>query len=111
MLNFLKTKKSKNELSSGAEKLFVTNNNVTPLIIGEGGTWQISIPVTIHDHKSVTMFDAKALIDSRATGLYINSKAVKKYHIEVFPLEKEVKVLNADGTENSQGKLTDYVRL
>ena len=49
-----------------------------------------------------------ALIDSGATENFIDIEVWKTLGIGAFKLKKPVKVLNVDGTENKEGRITKY---
>jgi hypothetical protein len=46
------------------------------------------------------------LIDSRCTTSVIDNKYALVNGIELFPLTKPIRVLNADGSENRKGLIT-----
>jgi len=50
-----------------------------------------------------------ALLDSRATGLFMDKKFVEKNEFRMEKLERPVKVTNVDGTHNSEGDITHKV--
>ncbi|THV00770.1 hypothetical protein K435DRAFT_599523, partial [Dendrothele bispora CBS 962.96] len=51
----------------------------------------------------------KALLDSGCTGTSVSRCFVKKNHITTMRTLKPIKVFNADGTENADGPITEYV--
>lgn len=53
----------------------------------------------------------KALLDSGCTGSCINESFVKKHSLNTTKLPKAIPVFNADGTENTSGKLTHTLQL
>lgn len=53
---------------------------------------------------------AEALVDSGATTNFINSTFVKKHHLEKKQVAKPLNVTNADGTINTAGTITHYVK-
>jgi len=55
--------------------------------------------------------EAKALIDSGCTGCAINRNFVTKHQINRKKLPHQLRVLNADGTENSSGRITHHIEL
>jgi len=50
-----------------------------------------------------------ALLDSRATGLFMDKKFVEKNGFRMEKLERPIKVTNVDGTHNSGGDITHEV--
>jgi hypothetical protein len=57
------------------------------------------------------MFEARVLINSGCTGSVISSETVKRYAIPTIPLEKPLKVRNADGTKNVNGTIKEITRV
>jgi len=57
----------------------------------------------VDTHEGVTV---NALLDSGATGLFMDKKFVKKNGFRMEKLERPVKVTNVDGTHNSEGDIT-----
>ena len=52
-----------------------------------------------------------ALINSKCTGLYIDSGFVKNNRIKTYPFKNLFPVFNTDSTSNDGGLLKDYVEL
>jgi len=48
----------------------------------------------------------KALLDSSATGMFMNREMAKRYSFKITKLERPLKVKNVDGIENSRGNIT-----
>src|SRR6202042_1008591 len=65
---------------------------------------QISIKVLLKMKDTEQYIEAKALIDSGCTGCAIDRDFVNKNKIKRERLQHKLKVLNADGTENSSGR-------
>jgi predicted aspartyl protease len=61
-----------------------------------------------HAGKSV---DAQVLVDSGATHSFIHQKILDRNQWKGKPLEKPFNVLNADGSTNQAGKITQELRL
>ena len=55
--------------------------------------------------------DNRALVDSGATENFINFKTWKQMGVRKRPLAKPLTVYNVDGSENKQGKITNYCML
>ena len=55
--------------------------------------------------------EAKALIDSGCTGCAIDRDFVNKKKIKREKLQRNLRVLNADGTENSAGRITHHAEV
>jgi len=60
----------------------------------------------IDTHEGVTV---KVLLDSRATGMFINRKFAKKQGFKLDQLKKPLIVMNVDGSNNSGGRITHKV--
>ena len=54
---------------------------------------------------------AEALLDSRASGKFIDEDYARDIHVEKKDLRKPITVYNVDGTSNKQGTITQYVEL
>ena len=52
-----------------------------------------------------------AMVDSGATGLFLNHKFTKRHKVIAHPLRKEIPLLNIDGSRNTAGSITHYARL
>jgi len=59
-------------------------------------------------HKGVTV---KALLDSGATGMFMDRKMARKHGFKMTKLERPLKVKNVDGTENSKGNIMHQVEV
>jgi len=57
-------------------------------------------------HEEVTV---KALLDSRATGMFTDRKFVEKSGFKLKKLVRAVRIRNVDGTENSGGTVTHEI--
>ena len=60
----------------------------------------------VNTHEGMTV---DVLLDSGATGLFMNKKFMEKNGFRIEKLEKPVKVMNVDGTHNSGGDITHKV--
>jgi len=54
----------------------------------------------VDTHKGVTV---RALLDSGATGMFVDKKFVERNGFKMEKLDRAVRVRNVDGTENSRG--------
>jgi len=59
-------------------------------------------------HKSVTV---KALLDSGATGMFMDKRMAAKHGFRLQKLERPIMVRNVDGTNNSRGAITHQVEV
>ena len=53
----------------------------------------------------------EGLLDSGASGKFIDSDFARDIHAEKKNLKKPIKVYNVDGTPNKRGTITQYVEL
>ena len=60
----------------------------------------------IDTHEGVTV---KALLDSGATGMFVDKKFIEKHGFRMDKLEKPLIVTNVDGSNNSGGRITHEV--
>ena len=71
---------------------------------------KLSIPIKMSDCM-VENVETLGLIDSRAGGKFIDQNFMKESGFETLKLEKNLRVLNVDRTENKKGTIKDYVEL
>jgi len=57
-------------------------------------------------HEGVTV---KALLDSRATGMFVDKKFAERYGFRLDKLENPLIVTNVDGSNNSRGRITHEI--
>ena len=69
------------------------------------------LPMRIMSNKNWKEETVEGLLDSGASGKFIDSDFVKKIHAKRENLKKPIKVYNVDGTPNKQGTITQYVEL
>jgi len=60
----------------------------------------------VDNHEGVTV---NTLLDSRATGLFMDRKFVERNGLRIEKLERPIKVTNVDGTHNSGGDIMHKV--
>ena len=69
----------------------------------------LNVTVTTMDtHDSIMV---KALLDSRATGMFIDREFVHKIGLKTRVLPYPIKVYNVDGTLNQGGSITEEIML
>ena len=62
----------------------------------------------VDTHEGVTV---KALLDSGATGIFMDKKMAVKYRFRLQKLERPIAVRNVDGMDNSGGAITHQVEV
>jgi len=75
------------------------------------GLWEVWIQIgvkKIDTHEGVSV---KALLDSRATGLFMSKKYAERGGFKLIKLGKSIIVRNVDGTGNSGGSITYEVEV
>jgi len=60
----------------------------------------------IDTHEGVTV---KALLDSGATGMFVDRKFAERSRFKMNKLERPLKVTNVDGSNNSGGNITHKI--
>ncbi|TFK68608.1 hypothetical protein BDN72DRAFT_769131, partial [Pluteus cervinus] len=53
----------------------------------------------------------RALIDSGATGSFIDRKFVRLHQMSTTPIRNPIRVVNSDKSVNSIGLITEYVKV
>ena len=69
------------------------------------------LPIKISSDHGEGMEIASGLLDSGASGKFIDSQYATDIHAEKKDLKKPIKVYNVDRTLNKQGTITQYVEL
>ncbi len=65
------------------------------------------IPITLH--MNGRKVETIALIDSGATGIFIDQTFARQNHLLICNLWKEIAIMNVDGTQNRDGSIREYV--
>ena len=69
------------------------------------------LPIQITSDNEPGMEIAEALLDSGASGKFIDEDYARDIHVKKKDLRKPIMVYNVDGTPNKQGTITQYVEL
>ena len=69
------------------------------------------LPIKISSDNEEGIENVEGLLDSGASGKFINQDFAQDIHAEKKDLEKPIQVYNVDGTLNKQGTITQYVEL
>ncbi len=85
-------------------------------VIGEiGGEEEVrlrtNVKVQLENVRTLDRMSATALVDSGAMGNFISKQFIREQAIETRKLDKEIRVLNIDGTPNKGGNITEIVEL
>ena len=69
------------------------------------------LPIKISSKTRKQIEIVEALLDSGASGKFIDQDYARKIHAERKNLERPIQVYNVDGTPNKKGTITQYVEL
>jgi len=69
------------------------------------------VMVPVHIHRPLNTIEVDALLDSGATGCFVDKSWALDRCLQLSKLVKPVPVLNIDGTRNQEGNITHYVLL
>jgi len=73
--------------------------------------WGTDIPLRLNTIDSNTPMSVEALIDSGATGMFIDIEIIRSKNIWTHRLPRAIPVYNIDGTPNEAGHITEVVDL
>ena len=91
------------ELKRLKEKVAVEERDVRRMLKSLREVWlEVGIE-KLNNYKGVTV---KALLDSGATGIFMDKKFVEEHSFKLEKLDRPVEVKNVDGTSNSGGNIT-----
>ena len=65
------------------------------------------LDITLQTTDTSDLFSEKALLDSGATGSFIDKDFVRRHHIKTRPLHRPIPVYNIDGTLNESGSISE----
>ena len=77
----------------------------------ERNSMMLPVQITSDNEPEIKIADLEALLDSGASGKFIDEDYATDLHVEKKDLRKPIKVYNVDGTLNKQGTITQYVEL
>src|SRR5207245_400087 len=70
---------------------------------------EVKVPVKVQG--PMGHISLEVLLDSRATGCFVNKKWAQEHRLWLLPLVKKVPVFNVDGTPNCAGEVTHKVKV
>jgi hypothetical protein len=73
-----------------------------------GKKTEFRVPLTLLSTRLSKSIETTAIIDSRASGMFINWMFVRKHSIPTHKLSKPFNIRTADGSHSKGGKITDY---
>src|SRR5260370_10834299 len=71
----------------------------------------LNIQVKLTSLTSLASVSMPMLLDSGATGMFINQSFVQKHQLETTPLPQPILVCNVDGSPNENGSVTEEVHI
>src|SRR5260370_8978126 len=69
----------------------------------------LNLQVELTSLTSLASITTSALLDSGATGMFINRDFVQRHQLETTPLPQPVLLRNVDGSTNEHGSITEEV--
>src|SRR5258708_5291080 len=67
----------------------------------------LNMSVELQTTTSLCSISTSTLLDSGATGMFVNQAFAQKHKLETHPLPNPVPVHNVDGTPNENGSITE----
>src|SRR5260221_3708413 len=80
-------------------------------ILSKSSPHSLNIQVELTSLTSLASISTSALLDSRATGMFINQSFVQKHQLEITPLPQPVLMCSTDGSANENGSVTEEVHI
>src|SRR5258705_6925210 len=83
----------------------------TIYILSKTSPCSLNIQVKLTSLTSLTSISTSALLDSRATGMFINRSFVQKHQLETTSLPQPILVCNINGSPNENRSVTEEVHV
>ena len=99
-----------NELQE-EEALWYLRKLKEPQWVAASGQREMNIPIILETLDTEESFETTALIDSGCTLSSISKQFVQEKKINTIKLPRAITVVNADGTTNAGGKITEMVKI
>ncbi len=80
-------------------------------VLSKNSPHSLNIQVKLTSLTSLASISMSALLDSGATGMFINWSFVQKHQLETTPLPQPVLMHNIDGSPNENGSVTEEVHI
>src|SRR6266436_6163262 len=80
-------------------------------ILSKNSPHSLNIQVELASLTLLTSVSMSALLDSRATGMFINQSFVQKHQLETTLLPQPVLMRNVDGSPNENGSVMEEVHI
>src|SRR6266436_1565517 len=83
----------------------------TIYVLSKNSPHSLNIQVELTSLTSLTSISTSALLDSGATGMFINQSFMQKHQLKTTPLPQPVLVHNVNGSPNENGSVTEEVHI
>src|SRR5260370_6762415 len=83
----------------------------TIYVLSKNSPRSLNIQVELTSLTSLTSVSTSVLLDSRATGMFINWSFVQKHQLETTSLPQPILVCNIDGSPNENGSVMEEVHV
>src|SRR6266478_9342370 len=80
-------------------------------ILSKNSPHSLNIQVELTSLTSLASISMSALLDSRATGMFINRSFVQKHQLETTPLPQPILIHNVDGSPNENRSVMEEVHV
>src|SRR5258708_25398484 len=80
-------------------------------VLSKSSPCSLNIQVELTSLTSLTSISMSMLLDSRATGMFINQSFVQKHQLETTPLPQPILVCNVNGSLNENGSVMEEVHV
>src|SRR5258707_15406964 len=80
-------------------------------ILSKNSPHSLNIQVKLTSLTSLASVSMSALLDSRATGMFINQSFMQKHQLETTPLPQPILMHNIDGSPNENGSVMEEVHV
>src|SRR5258708_7031841 len=80
-------------------------------VLSKNSPRSLNIQVELTSLTSLTSVSMSTLLDSGATGMFINQSFVQKHQLETTPLPQPILVRNVDGSLNENGSVMEEVHV
>src|SRR5260221_9584134 len=80
-------------------------------VLSKNSPHSLNIQVELTSLTSLTSVSMSALLDSRATGMFINRSFVQKHQLETTPLPQPVLIRNVNSSLNENGSVMEEVHV
>src|SRR5258708_602364 len=80
-------------------------------VLSKNSPRSLNIQVELTSLTSLTSISTSALLDSRATGMFINRSFVQKHQLETTPLPQPILIHNVNSSPNENGSVMEEVHV